>query len=70
MRRAPLLLAALFLTMLLPQAAAQPWTLTWEANLGPGYITTTPLVDEEHVYVRTSGSVSYTHLTLPTTHCV
>ena len=35
MRRTPLLVAVLFLTMLLPQAAAQPWTLTWEANLGP-----------------------------------
>ena len=55
MKRVSLILAVLFLTMLLPQAAAQPWTLTWEANLGPGYITTAPLVDEEHVYVRTSG---------------
>ena len=55
MKRATVLLAALFLSMLLPQAAAQPWTLKWESNLGPGYITTSPLVDEEHIYVRTSG---------------
>ena len=38
-----------------PHASAEPWALEWEQDVGPGYITTSPLVDEERVYVRTSG---------------
>ena len=55
MKRAALVLAALTLLMLMPGASAQSWEPAWEADLGPGYITTSPLVDDEHVYVRTSG---------------
>jgi len=55
MKRAPFLVAALALLLLAPLSVAQPWTPAWEANLGPGYITTSPVVDEDHVYVRTSG---------------
>ena len=55
MKRAALALAALTLLMLMPGASAQSWEPAWEADLGPGYITTSPLVDDEHVYVRTSG---------------
>ena len=55
MKRAALMLAALTVLMLAPVASAQSWEPSWETDLGPGYITTSPLVDEEHVYVRTSG---------------
>ena len=43
------------LAVLSPHASAEPWALEWEQDVGPGYITTSPLVDEERVYVRTSG---------------
>ncbi|GIR75562.1 MAG: hypothetical protein CM15mP78_02610 [Candidatus Poseidoniales archaeon] len=55
MKRVAVLLAALVLAVLLPHASAEPWALEWEQDVGPGYITTSPLVDEERVYVRTSG---------------
>ncbi len=55
MKRAAVLLAALVLAVLSPHASAEPWALEWEQDVGPGYITTSPLVDEERVYVRTSG---------------
>ena len=55
MKRAAFLLAALVLAVLSPHASAEPWALEWEQDVGPGYITTSPLVDEDRVYVRTSG---------------
>ena len=55
MKRAAFLVAALTLLLLAPLSVAQSWTPAWEANIGPGYITTSPVVDEDHVYVRTSG---------------
>ena len=55
MKRAALVLTALTLLMMTPVASAQSWEPAWEVDLGPGYITTSPLVDDDHVYVRTSG---------------
>lgn len=46
-----LTLFSLFSALPLAQAAAPVWTL----DVGPGYITTTPVVDDDRVYVRTSG---------------
>lgn len=55
MKRATLLVATLTLLMLSQQVTAQSWNPAWDVDLGPGYITTSPMVDEEQVYVRTSG---------------
>ena len=54
MRRSALLSALLFASLLASTGGAS-WTANWSADLGPGYITTSPVVDEERVYVRTSG---------------
>lgn len=53
MRTASLVLTALLLLLAAStvQAAAPAWTL----DVGPGYITTSPAVDEDRVYLRTSG---------------
>ena len=50
-----LLLATL--SLLLPVQATTPesWELEWEVNLADGYITTHPIIDDDTVYVRTSG---------------
>jgi hypothetical protein len=45
----------LFLLFCLPHASASTWSPAWEQDIGPGYITTSPVSDGEHVYVRTSG---------------
>lgn len=54
MRRSAVLCALLLASFLSPTGAAE-WTANWSADIGPGYITTSPVVDEERVYVRTSG---------------
>jgi len=53
MRVASLALTMFCLLLLLPvaQTASPAWTL----DVGPGYITTAPVVDDDRVYVRTSG---------------
>lgn len=50
-----LLLATL--SILFPAQAMTPesWKLEWEIDLADGYITTRPVIDNETVYVRTSG---------------
>ena len=50
-----LLLATL--SLLLPVEATTPesWELEWEVDLVDGYITTHPIIDDDTVYVRTSG---------------
>ena len=58
MRRLALLSTLLIGVLLAPQGAAvltNDWTPDWSVDLGEGYITTSPVVDEHHVYVRTSG---------------
>ena len=45
----------LLLSLLLPLGASTTPSLAWSLDVGPGYITTSPVVDEDHVYVRTSG---------------
>ena len=45
----------LLLSLLLPLSASTAPSLAWSLDVGPGYITTSPVVDEDHVYVRTSG---------------
>lgn len=58
MRRLALLSAVLFGILFAPQGAAgltSDWTADWSVDLGEGYITTSPVVDQRHVYVRTSG---------------
>ena len=54
MRRSALLCTLLLAVFLAPSGAAT-WTADWSVDLGPGYITTSPITDEERVYVRTSG---------------
>jgi hypothetical protein len=39
----------------LPFASASVQSPVWTLDVGPGYITTAPVVDDDHVYVRTSG---------------
>ena len=58
MRRGVILALCLLVTMHVPSTAAEPLTLVWEHDVGPGLITTSPLVDEEQLYVRTSKSWS------------
>ncbi|MBL6733988.1 MAG: PQQ-binding-like beta-propeller repeat protein, partial [Candidatus Poseidonia sp.] len=53
MRRHALLCIA-FLT-LLSATTVQGATPVWSLDVGPGYITTSPVVDEDRVYLRTSG---------------
>lgn len=54
MRRFALLCSLLFAALLLPTGTASA-SMNWSVDLGPGYITTSPVVDEDRVYVRTSG---------------
>lgn len=53
MRVASLTLTIFCLLLLLP--AAQTASPAWTLDVGPGYITTAPVVDDDRVYVRTSG---------------
>ena len=55
MRRSLIFSVGLFLIFLTPYASAATWSPAWEQDVGPGYITTSPVSDGEHVYVRTSG---------------
>ena len=55
MRRWSLLIVGVLLAVALPPSSATPWNLAWQQDVGPGYLTTTPVVDESRVYVRTSG---------------
>lgn len=48
------LLCIAFLT-LLSATTVQGATPVWSLDVGPGYITTSPVVDEDRVYLRTSG---------------
>ena len=54
MRRFALLCSLLLAALLIPSGAAS-WSANWSVDLGPGYITTSPVADEQRVYVRTSG---------------
>lgn len=55
MRRSVLCGAFLLVLTLLPLTSASVQTPIWTLDVGPGYITTSPVVDDDHVYVRTSG---------------
>ena len=55
MRRSLIFFVGLFLFFFTPYASAATWSPAWEQDVGPGYITTSPVSDGEHVYVRTSG---------------
>ena len=55
MKRSLMFFGGLFLFFFTPYASAATWSPAWEQNVGPGYITTSPVSDGEHVYVRTSG---------------
>ena len=55
MRRSLIFSVGLFLFFFTPYASAATWSPAWEQDVGPGYITTSPVSDGEHVYVRTSG---------------
>lgn len=50
-----LLLATLSLLLPVQATAPESWELEWEIDLGGGYITTHPIIDNDTVYVRTSG---------------
>ena len=58
MRRGAILALCLLVAMHAPSTMAEPPTLVWEHDVGPGLITTSPLVDEDQLYVRTSKSWS------------
>ena len=58
MRGGAILALCLLVAMHVPSTAAEPSTLVWEHDVGPGLITTSPLVDEDQLYVRTSKSWS------------
>jgi hypothetical protein len=45
----------LLLAVFLAPSGAATWKADWSVDLGPGYITTSPVADDERVYVRTSG---------------
>lgn len=52
----PLLLVGLFLSaLMLFSTSAVASAPAWTADVGPGYITTAPVVGADHVFVRTSG---------------
>ena len=57
-RRAIVALCVVLMTVHVPSGGAEPLELVWEHDLGPGLITTSPLVDGDHLYVRTSKSWS------------
>ena len=57
-RRTILALCVVLMTVHVPSGGAEPLELVWEHDLGPGLITTSPLVDGDHLYVRTSKSWS------------
>ena len=54
MRRSALLCIA-FLALLSASTVQAMVAPVWTLDVGPGYITTTPVVDEDRVYLRTSG---------------
>ena len=52
----PLLLVGLVLSaLMLSSTSAAVSAPSWTADVGPGYITTAPVVGDDHVFVRTSG---------------
>ena len=53
--RRNLVVVLLMLSLLFPLSASASPSLAWSLDVGPGYITTSPVVDEDRVYVRTSG---------------
>ena len=55
MKRLLLLLVLLIGLASTPASASSDWTLSWQEDVGPGYITTAPVVDGTTVFVRTSG---------------
>ena len=55
MRMRACLLVLLSLLFLFPVVTASPWSLAWEHSVQPGYITTSPVVDDGAIYVRSSG---------------
>ncbi len=55
MRRFALLFASLLVCLGGVSVSSASWTASWSVDLGPGYITTSPVTDDERVYVRTSG---------------
>jgi outer membrane protein assembly factor BamB len=55
MKRPLLLLVLLIGLASTPAAASSDWTLAWQEDVGPGYITTAPVIDGTNVFVRTSG---------------
>ncbi|RJU92783.1 MAG: hypothetical protein DWC01_01465 [Candidatus Poseidoniales archaeon] len=56
MRFVSTFLIATTLLLLLPlHTAAEEWSMDWQVDLGDGYITTSPVMFNEHLFVRTSG---------------
>lgn len=55
MRRFALLFVFLLVCLGGVSVSSASWTASWSVDLGPGYITTSPVTDDERVYVRTSG---------------
>ena len=56
MRFASTFLIATTLLLLLPfNTAGEEWSMEWQVDLGEGYITTSPVMFNEHLFVRTSG---------------
>ena len=53
--RRTLLVMGLTLLMFLPSATASVTTPEWTVDVGPGYITTSPVGNDDHVFIRTSG---------------
>ena len=53
----PMIAFGMFFTALLlvPSLTASASSPTWTVDVGPGYITTAPAVDDRGIYVRTSG---------------
>lgn len=55
MRVKPVIVFLVFILVCLPMVEASTSTLQWTFDVRPGYITTSPVADEDHVYIRTSG---------------
>ena len=49
------LIASILLILLPLNAAAEEWSMEWQVDLGEGYITTSPVIFDGHLFVRTSG---------------
>ena len=54
MRRIVFVVLLIFLVSLPPPTASTA-TPDWTRDVGPGYITTSPVADEDRVFIRTSG---------------